>query len=830
MSKNRVRNWVFGLSVAALAGTAQGATQAEITTRTDRMNSYFYAPRSPQTFRALSGLGDPQIESAEDASMSRWWKATPAERASVKVLFPDLDVSQQYFYPDVRDCRVDSPLEILMDRLTQLGAAHPYVRQWTVVQRVVLTACDRSRHEQIVLPAAMPTNDPIVARLQNQDRAYQQASLAFYQKDLAGALKAFQAIAADKSSPLRPRAAYMAAAIRAGSSADLRDGKPMVAPAQSIREARAILADPSLASVHAITAQLIGWTGAQSESDVARRAQVHEALTALEAPLGRLKKSETARRRYAAALTDIGFLHSDLADPAWWLNGAIPKDYTASRAMARAAETDAMAAWLLFPANPHLRQPWAQAETGRDLAPEISVYLAKRAGDYQSDHANDRPNSANEAWIHEALARDPRDSEYIADAPMPAGFVDDEIARVKTSDDDRALAALPFDFYNLVRQLWVYSNPQDRPARFAQAEKRLEDFPFKATVAYRSAVSDSLQYLVTEGYLAMARRLRDRLHLDAPDNRMVSDGLLIVLAEDENHLVRALSDKTSYSQEYLNGISIEELWRLAARNELSRGQRALYARTAWTRLYALGRVIDARDDQTMRDLNPELVRNWHSAPDRDVQPGDRAVLADVLASPGLNLVMEEFARMPEKHGYDEPGLIGMDRENHNDNNWWCAWELDRHTRDLDDALRGSFGELDRRSSYYGSMSIRQRLAPALRESFVFRNFDQSELNALSQVDCAPKLLTERVIAWVRNPGWFESRDVRAEALANAIVTTRWSCNRQGSHAAYSREAFTLLHAMFSKSDAARRTKYWYACPGVEGGCRTDDPLTTPSRH
>jgi hypothetical protein len=385
------------------------------------------------------------------------------------------------------------------------------------------------------------------------------------------------------------------------------------------------------------------------------------------------------------------------------------------------------------------------------------------------------------------------------------------------------------DYYNLVRQLWMYSHDKDRPARFAEAEKRLEDFPFKSTAAYRSAVKDSFQYLITAGYLAMARRLRDRLHLDAPTNRIVSDDLLIVLAEDENHLVRALNSTSYYPQEYLNGVSIEELWKLAVRNELPRGQRALYARTAWTRLYALGRVIDASSDQVMRDLNPEVVKNWHSAPGRDVLPDDRTVLADVLASPGLNMVMEDFARMPEKHGYEEPGLAGMDHENHNDNNWWCAWELDRHTRDLDQALHGSFGELDRRVPYYGT-SIRQSLAPALRESFVFRNIDTAELNALSQVDCAPKLLTERVIAWVKNPGWFESRDAEAEALANAIVVARWSCNRQGSHAAYSREAFTLLHAMFPNSDAAKRTKYWFACPGVEGGCHIDDPLMTPSRH
>ena len=150
MSQNRIHGWIVGLGVMALASqfgcSAQAATPDEIAARSGRMDVYFYEPRSPQIFRALSGLGDPQIESAGD--LSRWWSATPAEKASLKLLFPDLDVSQQYFYPDLGNCRATSPLEILMDRMRQLGAGHPYVRQWISVQRVVLSACAPTRQEQ----------------------------------------------------------------------------------------------------------------------------------------------------------------------------------------------------------------------------------------------------------------------------------------------------------------------------------------------------------------------------------------------------------------------------------------------------------------------------------------------------------------------------------------------------------------------------------------------------------------------------------------------------------------------------------------------------------
>ena len=157
--KNWIQSLMLGLGVAVFTSQfgcpAQGATPEQIAARSGRMDTYFLAPRSPQLFRALSGLDDPQIESAESNSLSRWWSATPVEKAQLKLLFPDLDISQQYFYPDLGSCRVGSPLEILMDRMRQLGANHPYVRQWIAMQRVVLSACARSQKDQVTLPPPM---------------------------------------------------------------------------------------------------------------------------------------------------------------------------------------------------------------------------------------------------------------------------------------------------------------------------------------------------------------------------------------------------------------------------------------------------------------------------------------------------------------------------------------------------------------------------------------------------------------------------------------------------------------------------------------------------
>jgi hypothetical protein len=152
------------------------------------------------------------------------------------------------------------------------------------------------------------------------------------------------------------------------------------------------------------------------------------------------------------------------------------------------------------------------------------------------------------------------------------------------------------------------------------------------------------------------------------------------------------------------------------------------------------------------------------------------------------------------------GLTGMDYDNHNDNNWWCGWEPELFASDSEDAMQTDFA--DPRLPY-APTPLRRLLAPALHQSVLFQNRDSSERQKLSRVTCAPKLLAERVIAWVEDSGPFSSRDGQAEALADAVAATRWGGNRQGSHAVYSRHAYELLHTLFAESPAARRTPYWF---------------------
>jgi hypothetical protein len=461
--------------------------------------------------------------------------------------------------------------------------------------------------------------------------------------------------------------------------------------------------------------------------------------------------------------------------------------------LAALAEKQPIAAWVAFPTDVYRGQAWILAANMRQ--PEsVRAYLGRMDG-----HGDATENP----WLHE----NPDTS-----AATLLKLVDDELVRLKTnSADEQAAAALSFDHYNLVRHLLM--DPDNRRAHFSLALQRLQDFPYKTTMAFERTVDDGLRYLIAQGRLSEARRMRDALKLDQPDGQLypytASAGALLILAEDEDHLVRVMTAAPSYPREFLNHLSTSALWRLAARGELDRSQRAFLVRAAWTRDYAMGRTISREHDGLLRKLAPEITGTWRTDAGREVKPDDIAIVRDVLKSPGLNTVIEDFSRMPDDKNPDATAtLTGLDHYNHNDNNWWCAFDVTRHRAALEDALSQSFG-FDDPAPAAMLKRVRAMLAPALSDSYLFRHIDPAELTKLSKVPCAPQVLSERVIAWVHKTGSSGSRAGQAEALADAVTSTRWGCNRDGSRAAYSREAFALLHSLFPNSAEAKQTPYWF---------------------
>ncbi|HEX6375283.1 MAG TPA: hypothetical protein VFZ91_06145 [Allosphingosinicella sp.] len=812
----------------------------------ERMDRYFAAPRSAATYRALAGLGDPVIEpfghgyygqESMFQNGAQWEEVDGLRKRMLPVERVDYGGGSSFEHVEQGDCRTGYAIHVAQARIAALGAGHPYVRQWLAVQRAVFSACSsREQPKVAALPAPLALADPALARLQRDDRAYQAAAQLFYRKSPA-APAAFRRIAASRSGHA-PIARYMMLVIKAewrspappppeprgeteaekrvpaivyGGFSPVAGTRPVPVD-EILAEARRILADPRLATIHPITQGLVGSLGYNSDRDyrdlglrphaaAIRREQVRLTLEALHAPLERLRTDAVARERYARALDDIDKLHGEYPDPSWWLTGAVPDDAFASRAMAAAARTDRLAAWVLAPKSPYEVGRWSRAAEPPDPHGRWDQFL-RSTGD-GSDAA---------AW--DVVAHSVRD--YYAEA----GWPDEAVAETLRCPADAGLAALPTRFYHQVRTALMggaYRSPPE--GAFAAALAHLEAWPWQDSAHYRATVAASLRYLIAAGRIGDARKLRDRLVLKAEDGSY--DMPLLLLAEDEGRFAWQLAAHASPARPaLLNRLSVRALARLATRDEVPAEERARFARVAWTRLYAMGKPVPAALDRLMRRLNPEITAGWRSRPGRGARKNDRDLLLDVLRSPALNILIVQHQRTPVRPYSDrDTGLTGLDRYQHSDNNWWCAWQVDRHAAKLDELLHWEFfGSGDTyRARYYRADPLevagaRPTLAPLLASSYAWKAHSAAEEAALSRVDCAPRLLAERAIAWPK------PRRGQDEALALAVRATRYGCQRQGGHGAYSRAAFSLLHRRFPDSTAAKRTPYWFDCAHFSGGC------------
>src|SRR5262249_35844656 len=117
--------------------TSQSTWAASATTRDpvraieSRMDRYFLAPRSPETFRALSGMGLPAGANAKDGDLL-WWPSGAEDKALLHSLLPAVQMSTLN-YAAFGDCRLEAPMQQFKARTARLGVEHPYIAQWLQV-------------------------------------------------------------------------------------------------------------------------------------------------------------------------------------------------------------------------------------------------------------------------------------------------------------------------------------------------------------------------------------------------------------------------------------------------------------------------------------------------------------------------------------------------------------------------------------------------------------------------------------------------------------------------------------------------------------------------
>jgi hypothetical protein len=784
-------------ALAILAGPAlaqqTACDPAQLASAIDR---YAQEPFSARSWRVLQGLGDPMLEPAP--AYADTWAEQDAWRKLVAEILPGEQDLQNVGW----NCRIGYPLSVLQTRIGQLGASDPYVKQWLLAQQQVIRACS-SDEGDVTLPEPM-VDEPAVTNRQKADRAYQEASIAFY-RDKQKAIPMFKAIAASNSIH-RAAAAYNVANLLANAKQ----------PVEARAAADAILANPSLSSVHQITRQLLGYIANQEDTAQGWTGLIDGDIDILETPAAQILADDVFKRQYGIALYDIDFVGIRKKDGDWWLDGTLPADATISKSIVDASRQHPMALWMMAGQSANEKYqlaPWSlvggkwqdrmSAYVGKVLAVQPSgARLAGPALDMLKALAA-RPDDATRAQLW-SQARQALDA-----AQKSCGAAPETAAAGLLLNHAVRLSALA--------------------GKFDEAEQGLAAAPAKNTKVYAGALYSFAQYLASQGNTAEARKLRDALITPEALNSFDGDGgtffrdrfssLLAYVAEDEAHWKDAvLRSSDPGSDITFNFLPTKALWALANDQSFTPRDRALFARAAWTRDYGLVRKVDGEHLETLHALNPEIkaIFDKVKADYPDISSRNQRLLT-ILRSPPHNILVS----MPggwQNESIKPDSFTEIDSWNPNDKNWWCPYEPDRQLGALRKQADNTTGFPDyfdwmlKRLNDVYDPALRAELAvkrdAVLEAHPIVKAVDWKELRSLSRMPQGPERLSRAAIDWGKAS---KGKDGAPEALALAVRTTRYGCNWHGGHAAYSKPAQQLLATKFAGTEWQKQTPYWFDC-------------------
>ncbi|MBL8906651.1 MAG: hypothetical protein JNM20_08245, partial [Rhizobiales bacterium] len=638
------------LSASPLAAACPDGAAPDPAKLAAAIDLYADAPFSARTWRVLKGLGDPMIDVSYPGG-ERWEDERRFKELAKQVL-PDTALPEYLSY----ECRIGYPLQELERRIKVLGAGHDYVKQWLKVQLAVFAAC--GGEDVAELPPALDIKDDL-RLIQEADRAYQQATLTFY-KNKSSSLDRFRAIGASKS-PHRPAARYMVANI-------LANAKQLD---QARSEARAILADSSLSSVHEITQELLGYIANLEDTAAGWSDLLNDTITVIETPATDILASAKLKADYGRALYDIDFAGIRGKRDDAWLDGTLPPDPTISKAIVDAARQKPIVPWMIAGQTAddyYRRASWQYV--GPKWEDRTRSYL-----DRATALAPGMPALAKDAIDSLQARPDPAERAALwAKAKAAAAAAE---ASCGTAPETAAAGIM---LYNAVRVSALGQN-------FEEAYAGLEAFPAKTSKAYARAVIALGKYLVGLGMLEEGRRYRDRLltpdfiaGLETSD-RDVAGQLAMWLAKDDTEWLAALrtqSRKTDLA--VMNFLPARRMRAMSQDAEtFSDAERALLSRAAWTRVYARGGLPEKSFTEELFALNPEMkaIADKTAADYPKAKP-DQLRLLTILRTPRYNILLNGPGGW-EPLSMTDPGAAGaIDSFDHNDKNWWCPFEPDRN--------------------------------------------------------------------------------------------------------------------------------------------------------
>ncbi len=793
---------VSGLTLLSASALAQ--TTCDPAKLASIVDGYASAPFSATTWRVLNGLGNPAGDAAYkgvNRAADYDWDAQEAWKKIAEKILPPGQAPQSIGY----DCRISYPLEVLKDRVASLGIQSKYVKQWFTVQEQVLKACSDPATTAAVLPSPLEIH-PDLAQMQKDDRAYQEASIAFY-KDKAKAIELFRSIG-NSNSPHKAAARY--------NIANLMANAKDIAGARS--EAAAILGDPTLASVHGITQNLLGYISNIEDTPAGWTALIDDSIATISAPQAQILSSPKMQDDYARSLDDIDHLGIRAKTDDWWLTGTLPENATVSKAIFDASRKHPMALWMM--AGQSLQQNYDQAPWAL-----VGDKWQLRTASYIDQVTAISPSGSRIPTLALDVLNTLRATPDDATREALWGKVHAALAAAQQSCGQAPETAALGTYINTAVRLSAATQ------HFDQAYDELTKLPFKSSAFYLYGTLTKLaQFHLGQGRAEEGRRLRDKLltpELFAGLSNDMKTGVTNTfaqfmgwIAEDEAHWKQALAlygNKSEWS--LLNFQSVKSLWALASDPMFSDAQKALLTRVAWTRAYAMGVTPSADETAKLFSTNPQV-----QDADRDIgeaypklTPEHRHLLT-ILRNPrlGIQVSAPDLWSPLEETGDDWTDVSSGD---HNDRNWWCPLETDRHLAALRQELSYNAGmtvsgESGLKPVFDSKLydKLVANLNGLLKQHPMVKSVNWKEIGKLQQMPSAPQLLAKAAIRWGKASA---GDQVAAEALAQAVRVTHYGCNWHGRVGAFSKPAQQLLQAKFPTTTWAKQTPYWFDCQRME---------------
>lgn len=731
-------------------------------------------------------------------------------------------------------CFYPAAFETLRQLRRDFGATNAYTRAWAINQDRVFSACDGRASG--VVPPLPPSGRGGPARASG-DFLYQLGSWRFYQADYESALPAFRKVAvATGVVPQRANAAYMA--------------MRTLAYLGRVDEAYAaiddILADPRLREVHRIAANyrfvMMNETSAlsprmQSPALATRHLRwLHDTLLAGTAraaePLQAAADVKDAREQLAGYFT-----RDDRDNVDWWLRDEAPssprlvavKDLASQLPLidwmqANWADNIFDVDWL-----------WALHDRGNGYWKGNAAIVGHAWRRWQADRDG--------AWLQIAIQRvhpeDPTARDVLAAAHR---YLDRVQTQREAEAESTEHAAWMFTLWeNALRLHLGLDEPGEAIALVARvpAGGGMSGWPLRSIQPqfYRApnpagAVSRALRWLVYQGKVSEARDLLNVARKAFP-RHLRQWRTLLATSVDEAHTAGTVRDRFGSDDDLeagddregwirlLDELPGETLYRMAQNRTLELRYRALLARTALARaliLKADSHIVD-RDAALAAELNPAGRESLLAG----VAPhSESAYVSLLLRMPRLRpAVLAEYAPLASGDPMEPAkatSLEAIDEENHNDDNWWCAYRQ----QDFRSRAFEAWKIVPASGLRFSTETIGAEVEPhlpaqrALLDAHPYRKLvDSNEIKALEAIPSAPEFLTRAVVAHENALiGRFfgASRDARAADLHRAVRSTRYGCNRDGSHGDASHAAFRLLQKRYGDSPWAKATPYWFNDP------------------